>query len=50
MKTTWSIIKSVTGKTTNNAGIQFLNIAGKLNDDHHMITKFVNNYFLTVAQ
>jgi hypothetical protein len=49
LKTTWSIIKSVTGKKTNNAGIQLLNIEGKLTDNHHTITNFVNNYYLIVA-
>jgi hypothetical protein len=45
----WSVIRSVTGKQINNAGIQFLNIEGKLTDNQHMITNFVNKYFLTVA-
>jgi hypothetical protein len=39
IKTTCSIIKSVTGIKINNAGIQFLNIDGKLTDNHHMITE-----------
>jgi hypothetical protein len=49
MKTTWCIIKSVTGKKINNTGIHFPNIEGKLTDNHHTITNFVNNYFITVA-
>jgi uncharacterized HAD superfamily protein len=33
----------------NNAGIQFLNIDGKLTDNHHMITDSLNDYYLTIA-
>jgi hypothetical protein len=48
MKTTCSIIKSVTGKETSNVGIQVLNIDGKLNDNHLTIADSLNNYFLTI--
>jgi hypothetical protein len=41
IKTTWNIIKSVTGKKTHKAGIESLNIEGKLTDNHHTITNFV---------
>jgi hypothetical protein len=36
-------------RKTNNAGVQFLNIDGKLTDNHHMISDSLNNYFLTTA-
>ena len=49
IKTTWNTTKSVTGKKTHKAGIESLNIEGKLTDNHHTITNFVNNYFLTIA-
>lgn len=49
MKTTWSIIKSATGRKINNTCIQFLNIDGELTDNLHMITDFLNNYFLPIA-
>lgn len=48
-KTTWNIIKTVTGRKFNNAGIQALNIDRKLTDHHHTITESLNNYFLTIA-
>lgn len=48
-KTTWNIIKTVTGRKFNNAGIQALNIDGKLMDHRHTITESLNNYFLTIA-
>jgi hypothetical protein len=47
--TTWCIIKSVTGRKINKAGIQFLNIDGKLTDNHHVIADSLNKYFLTIA-
>jgi hypothetical protein len=49
MKTIWNIIKSATGRKSNDVGIQFLNIDGKLTDHHHTITQSLNNYFLTIA-
>jgi hypothetical protein len=49
MKTIGSTIKWVTGKKTSNVGIQFLNIDGKLNDNHLTIADSLNNYFLTAA-
>jgi hypothetical protein len=48
MKTTRSIIKSVTGRKINNAGMQFLNTDGKLTHNHPIITDSLNNYFLTI--
>ena len=42
MKTTWSIIKSDTGRKISNAG-QFLNIDGKLTDNHDVVTDSFNN-------
>jgi hypothetical protein len=47
--TTWSIIKSVTGRKINKAGIQFLNIDGKLTDSHHVTADSLNKYVLTIA-
>jgi hypothetical protein len=49
MKTTWKIINAATGRKSNDVGIKFLNIDGKLTDHHHMITESLNNYFLTTA-
>jgi hypothetical protein len=37
MKTTGNIIKSATGRKSNDVGIQFLNIDRKLTDHHHTI-------------
>jgi hypothetical protein len=45
MKASWSIIKSVKGRTINNVGMEVLNTDGKLTDNHHMITDSLNNYF-----
>jgi hypothetical protein len=42
-------IKLVTGSKVNNADIVFLNVDGKLIDNHHMITNSLNSYFLTIA-
>jgi Notch-like protein len=47
-KTIWNIIKTVKGRKLNDAGIQALNIVGKLMD-HYTITESLNNYFLTIA-
>jgi hypothetical protein len=49
MKTTWSIIQSDTGRKINNAGIQFLNIGGKLSDIHDVLTDSLNNSFQSIA-
>jgi Notch-like protein len=49
VKATWSIIKSISGRKNNKDGIQFLNIDGKLSDNHHMIVDSLNKYFLTIA-
>jgi hypothetical protein len=39
----------ISRRKINKSGIQFLNIHGKLTDNHHMITDSLNNYFLTIA-
>jgi hypothetical protein len=39
----------VKGVPHTNAGIQALNIDGKLMDHHYTITESINNYFLTIA-
>jgi hypothetical protein len=49
IKTTWNIIKTVTGKRTNNTEVQFLKIDGKLTDNHHVIADSLNDHFLTIA-
>jgi hypothetical protein len=49
VRTTWNIIKTVTGRKLKNHGIQTLNIDGKLTDDHNTIVESLNNYCLTVA-
>jgi hypothetical protein len=49
IKTTWSIIKTVTGKKTNNTEAQFLNTDEKLTDHYHLSTDSLNNYFLTIV-
>jgi hypothetical protein len=45
IKTTWNIIKTVTGKGNNNTEVQFLNIEGKLTDNHQLIADSLNDYF-----
>jgi hypothetical protein len=42
IKATWNIIKTITGKRTNNTEIQFLNINGKITDNHHLIADSLN--------
>jgi hypothetical protein len=37
------------GRKDNKDGIQFLNIDGKLTDNHYMIVDSLNKYFLTIA-
>jgi hypothetical protein len=49
VKATWSVIKSISGRSNNKADIQFLNIDGKLTDNHFMIAESLNKYFLTIA-
>jgi hypothetical protein len=44
MKTTWNIIKSVTGRKINKSGIQLLNIDGKLTDNHRINTDALYDY------
>jgi hypothetical protein len=48
-KITWNIIRTVTGRKLKDAGIQALNIDGKLRDHHYTITESLNKYFLTIA-
>jgi hypothetical protein len=45
VKATWSVIKSISGRSNNKADIQFLNIDGKLMDSHFMIAESLNKYF-----
>jgi hypothetical protein len=49
-KTTWNIIKTVTGKRINNTEVHFLNVEGNLTDSHQLIVDSLNNYFLTVLK
>jgi hypothetical protein len=49
IKTYWNIIKMVTGKRVNNTEVQFLNIEGKLTDNHQLISDSLNDYFLTIV-
>jgi hypothetical protein len=46
IKTTWNIIKMISGKRPNNTEVQFLYIKEKLTDNHQ---HFLNNYFLTIV-
>jgi hypothetical protein len=45
IKTTWSIIKAITGKRPNNTEVQFLQIKEKLTDNHQKITDFLMTTF-----
>jgi hypothetical protein len=45
MKTTWKVIKSITGRKINNIDIQFFNSDVELSDNHHIITDYLNYYF-----
>jgi hypothetical protein len=49
IKATWNIIKTITGKSTNNIEVQLLNIKGKITDNYHLIADSLNNYFLTIV-
>jgi hypothetical protein len=49
-KTTWDIIKMVTGKRINNTEVHFLNVEGNLIDNHQLIVDSLNNYFLSVLK
>jgi hypothetical protein len=46
---TWSVIKSISGRSNNKADIEFLNIDWKMMDNHFMIAESLNKYFLTIA-
>jgi exonuclease III len=46
-KSTWNIIKTMTGKSINNSEVQILNTEGKLTDNHQKIADSLNEYFLT---
>jgi hypothetical protein len=49
IKTTWNIIKMITGKRTNNTKVQFLNIGKKLTDNPQQIADSFNDYFLIIV-
>jgi hypothetical protein len=48
-KATWSVIKAISGRNNNKAYIQFLNIDGKLTDNHFMIAESLNKYFFNYS-
>jgi hypothetical protein len=45
----WKIIKTETGKTKHNLGIQSLKINNMVTDNHVMIANTFNKYFISVT-
>ena len=50
MKTTWSIIKTVSSNRTNPNNISLMNINNNLSNDSQTIANAFNKYFLTTAE
>jgi hypothetical protein len=50
MKTTWNIVKSITGKKSCNKSIQSVYIDGALTENQQVIADTFHNYFLSFCQ
>jgi hypothetical protein len=50
MKTTWNIVKSVTGKRSWNKSVQSVDINGALSENQQLIADSFQNYFLSIAE
>jgi hypothetical protein len=46
---TWKILKTETGRTNTNEGINTVNVNGNIIDNPHLILDFFNNNFLSIA-
>jgi hypothetical protein len=49
VKTTWNIVKSITGKKSCNKSIQSVYIDGALTENQQVIADTFHNYFLSTA-
>jgi hypothetical protein len=49
MKTTWHIIKTVTGKKESKEDIQYLNIKGNTTSSQQILANKFIDYFLTIV-